>query len=638
MIVDLHKYLIFGNAQEIDKFFDLAQRGGFLEFIGLSHKKSLELPETAKKLIAAIKIAKHHIIHPEEAPYLDPEKIADKLLHLHAEQEKALEEQRLLNIEIARVAAFGDFNRRELDEIELDSRRVFQFFCRKSDLAHQIVIPPELIYVATEYDLDYFVAIQKEKTQFPKMIEIVIDRPVGELREALLKVREDLIDIEKDLRFYSNALNLLQNGLIDLLNSHHLRLAKHDVTISLTNSLFAIEAWVPKTRLKALHGLLSSVNVDCEPIAIESHDRVPTYMENKGVAKIGEDLVHIYDTPASTDKDPSLWVLCSFAIFFAMIIADAGYGLIYFLLAIVLKWKAPQNNNLVRRFTKLIFILSSCCILWGVFTASFFGLQIGPDNPFRKLSFIHSLATIKAEYHMKAKDETYKEIIAEYPAAASAQNGHDLFLKGTKEIDGIVKYEVQEEFYDNLLMELSLLIGVIHVSLSFLRYIFRNFSGLGWIVFMIGGYLYFPTYLKATSILNFMGWVSVPVAASVGLQLIYVGPAIVFILSLVQGKRWMAFHELTNGIQVFSDVLSYLRLYALALAGMVMASTFNEMGEKVGVFGGIFIILIGHTINMGLSVMAGAIHGLRLNFLEWYRYSFEGGGRLFNPLRLRKVK
>jgi V/A-type H+-transporting ATPase subunit I len=187
-------------------------------------------------------------------------------------------------------------------------------------------------------------------------------------------------------------------------------------------------------------------------------------------------------------------------------------------------------------------------------------------------------------------------------------------------------------------MELSLLIGVIHISLSFLRYIFRNFSGLGWIVFMIGGYLYFPTYLKATSMLNFMGWVSVPVAASIGLQLIYAGPAIVFILSLVQGKRWMAFHELTNGIQVFSDVLSYLRLYALALAGMVMASTFNEMGEKAGIFGGIFIILIGHSINMGLSIMAGAIHGLRLNFLEWYRYSFEGGGRLFNPLRLRKVK
>lgn len=638
MIVDLDKYLIFGNREEMDQFFSLAQRAGFLEFLGLSHKKSLELPSSAKKLLSAIKIAKHHIIHPKEAPYLDAEKIADKLLSLQQEQEKLSEELRIVNLEIARVSAFGSFSRSELDQIEVESKRVVQFYCMKSDLAHKTQIPPDMIFVATEYDLDYFVAIRKEKRQVPKMIEIVIDRPVNELRETLVRLREDLIGIEKDLRFYSNALNLLQKGLVNVLNEYHLGLAKHDATLSLNETLFAIEAWVPKTRVKALLSLLTNLNVECEQIAVEPTDKIPTYMENRGAAKIGEDLVHIYDTPSSSDKDPSLWVLVSFALFFAMIIADAGYGLVYFLIALLLKWKAPQNHNFLRRFTKLVFILSSCCILWGIATASFFGLQISPDNPFRKTSFIHFLATKKADYHIQLKDETYREAIAEYPLAASAENGHDLFLKATKIRDGTLIYELQEEFYDNLLMEISLLIGVIHISLSFLRYLLRNVSGLGWIVFMIGGYLYFPTYLGATSILNVMGWVSKPMAASLGLQLLYIGPAIVFICSLIQGKKWMAFHELTNGIQVFSDILSYLRLYALALAGMVMAGTFNEMGEQAGLIGGFFIIVIGHVINMGLSIMAGAIHGLRLNFLEWYRYSFEGGGRLFNPLRLRKVK
>lgn len=638
MIVDLDKYLIYGNRGEMDKFFALAQKGGFLEFLGLSHKKSLELPQAAKKLLSAIKIAKHHIIHPEEAPYLDAENIADKLLSLQEQQEKLSEELRIVTIEMARVSAFGDFNRRELDQIEVESKRVFQFYCMKSDLAHKIVMSPEMIFIATEYDLDYFVAIRKERAQVPKMIEIFIERPLGELREALVRLREDLIGVEKDLRFYSNAMNLLQKGLLDVLNDHHLCLAKHDATLNLNETLFAIEAWVPKTRTKALLGLLTNLNVECEQIAIESTDKIPTYMENKGVAKIGEDLVHIYDTPSFSDKDPSLWVLVFFALFFAMIIADAGYGLVYFSIALILKWKAPQNNNFLRRLTKLIFILSSCCIIWGVATASFFGLQIGPDNPFRKVSFIHSLATKKADYHIQLKDDVYREVIEEYPLAASVTNGHDLFLKATKVRDGVLKYELQEEFDDNLLMELSLFVGVLHVSLSFLRYLFRNFSGLGWIVFMIGGYLYFPTYLEATSILNVMGWVSKPVAASIGLQLLYIGPAIVFICSLFQGKKWMAFHELTNGIQVFSDILSYLRLYALALAGMVMAATFNEMGKNAGFIGGAFVIVIGHVINMGLSIMAGAIHGLRLNFLEWYRYSFEGGGRLFNPLRLRKVK
>ena len=70
-----------------------------------------------------------------------------------------------------------------------------------------------------------------------------------------------------------------------------------------------------------------------------------------------------------------------------------------------------------------------------------------------------------------------------------------------------------------------------------------------------------------------------------------------------------------------------------------MADTVNTtLGIEMGVVGTIVVILFGHMINIIMSTMSATIHGLRLNFLEWYRYSFEGGGRLFNPLRLRKVK
>jgi V/A-type H+-transporting ATPase subunit I len=89
-------------------------------------------------------------------------------------------------------------------------------------------------------------------------------------------------------------------------------------------------------------------------------------------------------------------------------------------------------------------------------------------------------------------------------------------------------------------------------------------------------------------------------------------------------------------IQVFADVLSYLRLYALALAGMIMATTFNDMGMTVGLLGGFIVILAGHAVNILLGIMAGVIHGLRLNFIEWYHFSFDGGGRLFKPLKLLK--
>jgi len=174
VIVHLQKYLIYGNKDEMDRFFELAQRAGFIEFIGLSHKKALELPEGAKKILAAIKIARQHTAHePEEIPsYPSPEILAEQILDLNASHERLLEEQRVLTAEIFRIAIFGNFSRPELDLLEREGKRVVQFFCMKSDLAHEMLQPPEVIYIGTEYDLDYFVAINRERTQYPKMIEI----------------------------------------------------------------------------------------------------------------------------------------------------------------------------------------------------------------------------------------------------------------------------------------------------------------------------------------------------------------------------------------------------------------------------------------------------------------------------------
>ncbi len=91
-------------------------------------------------------------------------------------------------------------------------------------------------------------------------------------------------------------------------------------------------------------------------------------------------------------------------------------------------------------------------------------------------------------------------------------------------------------------------------------------------------------------------------------------------------------------IEVFADVLSYLRLYALALAGSIMANTFNSFGLNMPIAIGIVVIIVGHSLNIVLSVMGGVIHGLRLNFLEWYHYSFEGEGKKHKPLALLQFR
>lgn len=640
MIVNLRKYIIFGSKEDLDQFFSLAQHAGFLEFIGQKRKRTLELPPLAKTFLAAIKIAKHYPTHPHEVPKtpFPIDKIAEKIVLMKGEQESQLEEERILVAEIARISVFGDFSRPELDQLENESRRVFQFFCMKSDLAADISLPPEVIYIGTEYDLDYFVAINSEKTQYPKMIEIQIERPVGVLRERLLALREELAKTESGIRAFANTLPSLQEGLVELLNEHHLQLAKHNASLNINNSIFAIEAWVPSTHIKSLFGLISTLKVDCEEIAIETKDQIPTYMENTGASKVGEDLVLIFDTPAHTDKDPSLWVLVFFALFFSMIISDAGYGLIFLLITLGIRRKFPNLHGVKRRVVKLSMILSICAMFWGVITASYFGISFAPNSLAQKTSVLAYLVKQKAGYHLEEKDDVYQEVEKNYPSVASASNGEEFLSKASKTERGIVTYPVFKEFSDNILLEFSFLIGIIHIGLSFLRYLNRNWAGLGWVIFMIGGYLFLPSIIKATVLVNFMGWISKPVAYYWGLRVMIGGIALAFIAALIK-KGWGAFSELLHAVQVFADTLSYLRLYALALGGMVMAHTFNDgLGIDAGIIVTMLIILMGHCVNIALCLMGSIVHGLRLNFLEWFHYSFEGGGRLFNPLKLNKTK
>ena len=164
---------------------------------------------------------------------------------------------------------------------------------------------------------------------------------------------------------------------------------------------------------------------------------------------------------------------------------------------------------------------------------------------------------------------------------------------------------------------------------------FRNFAGIGWVLAIIGGYLYFPSFLDSTSIFNFLHVFTKEKGFELGLYLIITGSILALVFGIIQNK-WKGFLELTKPLEIFADILSYLRLYALGLAGMIMASTFNDMAREAGLILSFFILLVGHGINITVGIMGGTIHGLRLNFIEWYRHCFEGGGKLFNPLRLLK--
>lgn len=638
MIIPLKKYLFYGVKEVIDDFFERAQQQGYIEFIHPSGRKPIELPLDIQALLSAIKILRKL---PVKKPYIGggssafAVETAERIISLKMEIDKLSEEMRILEAEIVRVAPFGDFSMEDIEFIEEVGERKIQFFCMKTAKSHQITIPEEVIYIDTVYDLDYYISINPEQTNYPEMIEMRVDRSASQLQNHHSFIKESLHLLEAELKGLAGHIDFLHHVLVEKLNDHELIAAKKEVSFPMEESFFAVEAWIPENKVGSVFAMMDGMTIGAEEIAIEETDKPPTYMENKGTNRIGEDLVRVYDIPSNQDKDPSGWLFWAFALFFAIIVADGGYGLLFLGVAIVLHYKFPQAKGMMKRLVKLLGTLALSCIVWGLATSSFFGIDFNPQSGMSKFSLTGYLVKKKAEYHFAHKDDVYQYWMHKMPTLATATNGDDFLIQATEMKEGKVVYEMFDEFKDNVLLEFSLLLGVIHLSTSFFRYLRRNVAGLGWVAFMVGGYLFFPSILKATSMLNYLKIIDPETAAKVGIQLVYGGIGFAVIAALIQ-KRLKGLSEVANVIQVFADVLSYLRLYALALAGSMMAMTFNDLGVQVGLLVGFLVILFGHAVNIVLCSMSGLIHGMRLNVIEWYHYSFEGGGKLFKPLKKLK--
>jgi V/A-type H+-transporting ATPase subunit I len=98
-------------------------------------------------------------------------------------------------------------------------------------------------------------------------------------------------------------------------------------------------------------------------------------------------------------------------------------------------------------------------------------------------------------------------------------------------------------------------------------------------------------------------------------------------------------------VNIFSDVLSYMRLFALGLAAASLAETINNLSSQlndsvpgIGLLVAIFVLVIGHAINIGLGLIAGCVHGLRLNVIEFFNWGLKDEGTPFRPFKKEETR
>ncbi|CED80703.1 V-type ATP synthase subunit I [Chlamydia abortus] len=639
MRVNVDKYLFIGrNSSE---FLTACRELGVVEFISdkrfVTSEKMRRFSECLKILNSLKREYPASDLSLSKSEDLTVEQILDEVFALHQEILAFTETTKALRKEILRVKPLGAFSSSDIAEFTKKTGLTLRFFYRKHVDGQELEVDQSnVFYLSTAYNFDYYAVIGVVGLSKDQFTEIDAPHSINELQsqEAVL-LRTIHHKKSRICELYAYRQDILE-GLCNYTNDQQLKHAEGSVEELFDGRMFSISGWIISDRITELEKLCDEFDVCLYKVAANPDEIVPTYLENRGLGRIGEDLVNIYDTPASSDKDPSLWVFISFFFFFSMIVNDGGYGLVFLATSLFITFKARRalkGSKPLARFLKMFSILGLGCICWGFATTSFFGISVSPSNPLREFSLTHVLALKKAEYYLEKHPKGYKELVNEYPLLKDKHTPKE-FLLATEVANGDAgkRAIVYDKFTDNILMELALFVGVIHMALGMLRYIRQRYSGLGWIIFMCGAYLYIPLYLQSVSLIHYLFHVPYDLGGILGYYGIFVGIGLAVSGAVLQ-RGVGGIDEITAIIQVFSDVLSYLRIYALGLAGAMVGTTIVQISHRFSPAIAFVIILFGHSVNIALSIMGGVIHGLRLNFIEWYHYSFDGGGKLLHPLK-----
>lgn len=379
-----------------------------------------------------------------------------------------------------------------------------------------------------------------------------------------------------------------------------------DTTRVAEDKLMVLEGWIPEEKEAPVEEWLSKQGAYYEIRKPNKDDVVPVLFKNNAFTKMYEVLTRMYGMPNYTDFDPTPIVAPFFSLFFAFCMGDAGYGLVLILLGFFLKKKLGKS---MAGMMNLVMTLGVFTTVLGAIFGTFFGISLlGTNLP---------------------------------------QGLKDLIFAGQIEVMGAT--------YDKLMI-LSLAIGVVHISIAMTVKainvtLFNGFkeaiSAWGWWLVVVGGVIVGTLSLLSIIPSDVSQWVYLVVAGvgAVGIYLLNNLGRNVFVN--IGAGIWDTYN-MASGLM--GDILSYIRLFALGLAGGMLGQTFNDLalmvvegqegvGAVIGWIGFGLIIVFGHTLNIAMSCLSAFVHPLRLTFVEYFKNAgYEGKGVEYKPFSIEKVE
>ena len=513
-------------------------------------------------------------------------------------QEKAALEQRIAATqkEADRMAVWGDFSAKRMEQLQQAGYTLRYFTCPKK------VFQPEWgIAVAEQGGLVYFVQVNNT------------DEAPSQCQEQFLSAKSTA-DLQKDVEGL-NGLLVAQNARIESwakttiptleteLQTIMQQIDWQRVTINTDTiaegSLKLLEGFCPIDQTEALNAMLAAQEVYYQAEDPTDEDATPIKLRNNRFTQLFESLTGMYGWPNYNEFDPTPILAPFFLLFFAMCMGDCGYGILLIIIGLLIA-KKKLNIAMFEGLGPIITVLGVGTTVVGFFLGTFMGISLA------------DAAWVP---------DTLKSVML------------------TGEVMG---YNIQ--------MVLALCIGVFHICLAMVVKAIcytkqsgfkANIATWGWLLLIVGGLAAFIISIVFSLPEAFTQWLLIAIGVVSALAIyIFNTPGRNPLINIGAGL-WDTYNMATG---ILGDVLSYIRLYALGLAGGMLGAAFNDLALMV--MGGsiegatwqwlpfILILLLGHVLNLAMSALGAFVHPLRLSFVEYFKNAgYEGKGTLYKPFK-----
>ena len=410
----------------------------------------------------------------------------------------------------------------------------------------------------------------------------------GTARENDKALAENLAALEKERQEIKQRIAGLggkREALLEASDRAAIALRREEAKSRLvgTDKVFLLEGWLPADRCAALEKALEPFTcaIETREPTEDEYPQVPVQLKNNKLTRPLNMVTEMYSLPAYGTLDPNPLMAPFFILFYGIMMADMGYGLLMMIASVIISKKYRPKGTSGELFS-LLGLCGISTFIMGALTGGFFG------------DFLTQLVAIVSPGTVFALPKLFDPL-----------DDLTMILIGSMAL-GMVQIVTG--------MAISLI-----EKCKRKKFLDAFFEEITWWIVFIGIAL---------------------LALGKGAAVLYVGCALVLLGPIVQGKGWGkltgVFGSLYNHVTgYFGDILSYTRLMALMLAGSVIAQVFNMLAAMPGnVIAFIIISMLGNAMNFGLNLLGCYVHDLRLQCLEFFNKFYVDGGKPFRPMTL----